>query len=1045
MANQWVKLMPFAKVSAVAFNELNNEANNENPFSSFSKELGDHLKSVTSDAIYSELNFNYYTTNKLNGIYKKVEKINELSIFHVNIHSLNANYRGLLLLLSQLNFHFDIIVLAEIWTYNISFFEGVMDGYSFYYSLPEDSNIGGVGIFIKNDIVCKNRDDLKLARTENTGVEDVWLEISKDNKQYVIAGIYRHPGTDYKAFTNKMEISLHKLPKKKKNLTCIIVGDINIDLCKHNADKGTGDYLNTIITCDFLPIIIMPTRITPTSATIIDHIYVSYNSSTTNFMGGNIIADLTDHLPNFVFINSNNPVCSRMKKRTFIRLYTDKNNLAFRKGIKEVNWRDLFADCEDVDKLYDLFINKIDGIFRGSYPLVKMSRRAARDKEWITKGIKISSSRKNKLYKRWLKTKNDCDLIKYKEYKKLFNKLVRTLEFDYYNLIFNSKVNSIKQVWNEINKLGTISKKRKNNTSSIPKLNVDGAEITNSKQICEVFNEYFCDIAGNIVKTIPKSKVEYGTYMPERGKNSMFMKPVNKEEMLRVIEAMNPRKASGYDEISVKLIQDSCYELVDPLLYICNLSFSEGIVPAKLKTAKVVPIHKKDDKHSVKNYRPISLLSNFDKILEKLFYKRLMCFLNKHDILYKYQFGFRTHHSTSLALIDVIDNVYDNLDNDNYVIGVFLDLQKAFDTVQHDILLNKLDIYGIRGIANDWVRSYLNCRNQFVVVDGSKSSSRDITCGVPQGSILGPLLFLIYVNDMWRAAPDCSIKLFADDTNLFMSGKNLQLLGDKVNKVLDNIIDWINANKLAINYDKTNYSIFSPKAKIKDVDSPILKIQFANVLINRVERSKYLGMILDDKLNWIGHIEYVYKKIVKFTSLFYRLREILPTSVLRNLYFALVYPHIMYGIELYANTYQTYLDQLIKTNNKILRILLRRKLDTPVVQLYKSYNTLPIPLLFRYNINILVHKVLFGPEGLPAVYRDYFCVNNDIHEHNTRHCRDLHRSVVNSAHGFRSVREIGPRIWNNTPGIIQKCRSALLFKKKLKEHYMLEFVNAGHV
>src|SRR6266536_1678843 len=153
----------------------------------------------------------------------------------------------------------------------------------------------------------------------------------------------------------------------------------------------------------------------------------------------------------------------------------------------------------------------------------------------------------------------------------------------------------------------------------------------------------------------------------------------------------------------------------------------------------------------------------------------------------------------------------------------------------------------------------------------------------------------------------------------------------------------------------------------------------------------------------------------------------------------------MYGIELYANIFQTYLDQLIKTNNKILRILLRRKLDTPVVQLYKSYNTLPIPLLFQFNINILVHRVLFGPEGLPAVYRDYFCVNHDIHQHNTRHCRDLHRSVVNSGYGFRSVREIGPRIWNNTPGIVQMYRSAVLLKKKLKEHYMLELVNTGHV
>src|SRR5260221_677851 len=194
-----------------------------------------------------------------------------------------------------------------------------------------------------------------------------------------------------------------------------------------------------------------------------------------------------------------------------------------------------------------------------------------------------------------------------------------------------------------------------------------------------------------------------------------------------------------------------------------------------MKMAKVVPIYKDNVKHFTKNYRPISLLSNFDKLLENILYKRLINFLNKYELLYKYQFGFRTSHSTSLALIDVIDNVYEELDAGNHVVGVFLDLKKAFDTVQHNILIEKLENYGIRGVASKWITSYLKDRNQYVMVDNVKSSIKSIGCGVPQGSILGPLLFLIYVNDMWRAVPGSSIKLFADDTNVFMAGSNLSL------------------------------------------------------------------------------------------------------------------------------------------------------------------------------------------------------------------------------------------------------------------------------
>ncbi len=322
------------------------------------------------------------------------------------------------------------------------------------------------------------------------------------------------------------------------------------------------------------------------------------------------------------------------------------------------------------------------------------------------------------------------------------------------------------------------------------------------------------------------------------------------------------------------------------------------------------------------------------------------------------------------------------------------------------------------------------------MVDNAKSSLRNIRCGVPQGSILGPLLFLIYVNDMWRAVPNSAIKLFADDTNMFLSGENLKSLYESTNKELEKLAKWVFTNKLSINYEKTCYTIFKPGGKGASNDANDMTIKIRGIVISGVHTCKYLGMVLDDQLLWKLHIDHVYKKIIKFTCLFYKLREIVPAGILRKIYFALVYPHINYGIELYANTHPTYLDHLIKLNNKILRIVQRRKMDTAVSLLYKSFNLMQIPQLFKFNVSVLVYKVLNYSEALPSVYKNYFVANSTIHEHNTRHSAALHKKTVNTSYGFRTVREHGTRIWNDIPAEIQNIPSLSSFKRMLKKHYI---------
>ena len=233
-----------------------------------------------------------------------------------------------------------------------------------------------------------------------------------------------------------------------------------------------------------------------------------------------------------------------------------------------------------------------------------------------------------------------------------------------------------------------------------------------------------------------------------------------------------------------------------------NLSFTTGVFPSVLKTAKVVPVFKKDSKLDYSNYHPISLLSNIEKILEKLMYKRLYTFLNKNNVIYNLQFGFRQQYSTSHALINITENIRKALDDGNISCGVFVDLQKAFDTVDHQILLAKLNHYGIRGVSNDWFKSYLSNRSQYVSINGYNSGLAAINCGVPQGSVLGPLLFLLYINDLNQAIKFCKVHHFADDTNLLCLGNSIKKLNKLVNADLKRLVNWLNANKISLNVKK---------------------------------------------------------------------------------------------------------------------------------------------------------------------------------------------------------------------------------------------------
>ena len=339
----------------------------------------------------------------------------------------------------------------------------------------------------------------------------------------------------------------------------------------------------------------------------------------------------------------------------------------------------------------------------------------------------------------------------------------------YFQKYFEKHKTNMKMLWHGIRSI--VNTSNKNQASHISQLNVNGKLISDPVIMTNIFNKYFVNVGCNIDKSIPRTKKSALDYLKKRNPNSLFLAPVTSQEIETIIQTFDKNKSVGPYSIPIFLLKTLSSYISKPLSSIINQSFETGIFPQKLKLGKVNPLHKKEAADLPSNYRPISILSCFSKIIEKMMYERLYKFLNSFEILYTLQFGFRESHSTSHALLSLTETIKKSIDNGKFGCGIFLDLQKAFDTVNHNILLQKLEHYGIRGKVLDWFRSYLSSRSQNVAVNGHLSEILPITCGIPQGSVLGPLLFLIYVNDLPYVSKILKFYLFADDTSIYYDSR----------------------------------------------------------------------------------------------------------------------------------------------------------------------------------------------------------------------------------------------------------------------------------
>ena len=648
----------------------------------------------------------------------------------------------------------------------------------------------------------------------------------------------------------------------------------------------------------------------------------------------------------------------------------------------------------------------------------------------MTPALLKSVKNKDKLYHKCLgKDKNSHAYNKYIQYRNNFNRIKTIMKQNYYKEILNQYRNDSRKIWSTLNTL--IGKTRnKNDISDMFK--IDGKCYTDPDFISNKFCEYFTNIGAKFASMIESPNTPYQTYLKNKSQPSFFMEPTDPGEVQQIITSLKPKNSAGHDNISSKVLKYLKTSISIPISHIINKSLISGKVPQNLKLAKIIPIYKAKEKTSMNNYRPISLLPSVSKLLEKIVHYRLYKFLKKQNILYSRQYGFRPSHSTSDAVTTFVADIMTSLEDGKYSTAVLLDLSKAFDTIDHNILLRKMHFYGVRGVALEWFKSYLSDRSQYVAYRDTHSKYYRVTCGVPQGSVLGPLLFIIYTNDLPNSLANSKSILFADDTTIYNSSSDIQSLITSTEIDLLKVADWFRANKLSLNVSKTNFVMFCPKRKSKFHE--INTIKLGDEIIQRVNNAKFLGMHIDDELLWHTHISHVSRKLSSGIYLLNAVKRTLTIPNMKQLYYSLIHPHLTYGVTLWGSAFKYELNKIIKAQKKAIRNICKAQYNEHTDPLFKKLQIPKLTDLYKIQVSNFMFKYTTGT--LPHPLLHLFTSNTAIHIHDTRHQHDpvSRASVSRSDLMTRSILYQGPKIWFETPSHIKNSTSFNSFKRKIKQH-----------
>ena len=940
------------------------------------------------------------------------------SVINFNIHSFSKNWENFLLYLQNLDHDFDIIILTESWGKEESHSPCHISGYNSIHSFRKEKKGGGINLYIKENL---NYREIETLNISNDDIECVAANIEVANtscgNSLKILGIYRPPRGSNPEFINILNriINDHKFNES----ISLIAGDINICLLKEDFSNVTNDFMNLMRATNFYPLITRPTRVNDATLSLIDHIWINTPILP---LSGILLADVTDHYPVFCILKHTHPNHTNLTKITF-RMRKTENYQQFKEKLNNLNFLHLISQSSNVNDMATNFIKKLDELHNSCSPIhTKRISNKQLSKPWVTSAILNSIKHKHDLFR--LVKLNLYNPENYKNYCNTLKTTLRNAKRSYFNKLFDKHKSDIKRTWTIIN--SSIKPGRKH--ASIKKIVCNNQMLEDESQIAEALNEHFSSIGLKLSSKLPSTpQNSYSAFLPPSIQNSFYLSPANDHDVKQIISNLKNKKGNIHT-IPIHLYKEHVDILTPPIVKIFNSIISCGHYPEILKIACVTGVFKSGDTTNPNNYRPISSLPILNIIIEKLLYNKLINFLEFNKILTTKQFGFRKGISTQDGINELVSNIYTALEKNEYTGAVFLDLSKAFDTVSHKILLKKLEHYGIRGLTYLLLSSYLSNRKQYVSINGNKSQEKEISIGVPQGSVLGPLLFLIYINDLPRSLTKLNSILFADDTTLYSCNKNIKDLCDIINKDLKNVQNWLTANRLTLNSEKTYYMIFSLRKIPNDT-----KITLESRILERRSNGKFLGLILDDKLTFREHILEITKKISRLVGLLYKLKLSFPQSILKQLYYSLIYPYLIYCLPLWGCTAQTILEPLVLVLKKIVRLITSSEYLAHTNPLFKETSILKLKDLYSNQVALIMHKIL--------VQRKREKLRNEILLVQSNHNYQIRESVLRPP--FCRLEKTkqnliykGILIWNSLPTSIRNKTSIFSFKRSLKEYFI---------
>ena len=875
---------------------------------------------------------------------------------------------------------FAAICIQEVWSAKKTL---ALPGYKPLFSQTRDqnglanSNIGGgVGIFVKENIESEVLQELSHF---TAGVyESIWLKVRpsklKKDKSVIIASIYRPNTAPRASLAKAIEIhtSILETIKKDKYLRkckLVILSDFNLDLLEFANNSHVANYLDTHFTHGLIPIISKSAHITRSAAKVIDHIFS--NEMSENIKSGIVQLSLSDHMP--TFYSDISISIQKTAKNDSYRLINETSTLSYLNLLKNIQF---VTNQNEPRTSFDSFFELLTSSAELAFPLVKPSTTKSKLKNnpWTTKGIRISAAVRHKLFSAQQNKPSPITYLAFSNYNRVYNKLIKKAKKIYYKEAFQAVKGDLRKSWQIVNE---ITGRKKGSSSQLPNSFVSSEDpniiIDSPQGIANGFNQFFNTIGPKLSAEIDNSHLPLNNHRKYMGKipsRKFKFHPASQSQILQIVKNMKGKTSYGNDYVSNKLLKKSIPILLAPLTSLINISMATGFVPDQVKLAKVIPLFKEGSAKSFDNYRPIAIISTIGKLLEKVVQIKLTNYLEAECLLHPHQFGFRAFHNVTHPLLLFTDKILHSQNKNMFNITTFLDLKKAFCTVEFDILLDKLKYFGIENLELEFFKNYLK-RSQFTLAGKTISEVLKMFLGLPQGTCIAPLLFLLYINDLPQASAFFTL-LFADDTTLQLEADSIDQLFSTATTELVKIQEWFSSNKLTLNIKKTKFMIFFPENQAQTYPN----LAMGSSLISRAgsgleeQAIRFLGVWVDETLSFKHHIA---KIKIKLSLAIYQLAQCknnTPLSIKLGVYHSLFESHVRFGASVYGSASESDLHELFIQQKSAVRLLTSSHSKAHTDPIFYNLKILKLSDLLKLERIILVHKYKHG--HLPRAFTNSF-------------------------------------------------------------------------